>query len=103
MSRAEAAVGVAGLEGVFAGAVNVKGYMRDLLRNGLIPAMRSDLRVLRSFMRAMNLVQPPADLMGDPHIMQAALAAYEARHERPRLVRGPSRAERLEILDRVAS
>jgi hypothetical protein len=37
--------------------------MRSLLKEGLMPALREDLPLLRVFMRTMNLMDPPGDLM----------------------------------------
>ena len=76
--------------------------MRSLIREGLVPAMREDLVLLRSFMRVFNLLEAPADLMKDPQIMQRALAAYERRGEREAVVRGPNREDMLETLSAVA-
>jgi 2-polyprenyl-6-methoxyphenol hydroxylase-like FAD-dependent oxidoreductase len=84
------------------GTVDPAAYMRNLIRDGLVPAMREDLVLLRSFMRVFNLLEAPADLMKDQQIMQRALAAYERRGEREAVVRGPNRDDMLETLSAVA-
>jgi hypothetical protein len=75
--------------------------MRSLIREGLLPAMREDLVLLRSFMRVFNLLEAPTDLMKDPQIIQRALAAYERRGERETTAKGPSREDMLETLSAV--
>jgi hypothetical protein len=45
------------------------------------------------------MLESPQDLIREPEVMQSILAAYESRHEREPLVRGPSRAEMLELLE----
>jgi hypothetical protein len=54
--------------------------------------------VLRAFMRVLNLLDPPQDLMGRPEVFQAVLKAWNDRHTRPPLATGPSRREMLEAL-----
>jgi 2-polyprenyl-6-methoxyphenol hydroxylase-like FAD-dependent oxidoreductase len=85
------------------GTVDTRAYMRSLLREGLLPAMREDLGLLRAFMRVFNLLEAPADLMKDPRIMQQVLQAFEKREEREPVVRGPSRAEMIETLSGVSA
>lgn len=80
------------------GTVDTRAYMRSLLRDGLIPALREDLTVLRAFMRVFNLLEPPADLMKDPTILQKVLQSFERRDEREPVARGPKRAELVEQL-----
>jgi hypothetical protein len=76
----------------------MRKYMRSLLRDGLLPAMREDLTLLRAFMRVFNLLEPPGDLMKDPQILQRVLASFEKRDEREKVANGPNRAEMLEHL-----
>jgi len=73
--------------------VDMRKYMRALIRDGLLPAMREDLTLLRAFMRVFNLLEAPADLMKDPKILQRVLASFEKRGEREDVANGPSRAE----------
>ena len=84
------------------GTVDPKAYMRNLIRDGLVPAMREDLVLMRAFLRVFNLLEAPTDLMKDPQILQRALAAYERRTERKAAPRGPVREDMLEILGAVA-
>jgi 2-polyprenyl-6-methoxyphenol hydroxylase-like FAD-dependent oxidoreductase len=85
------------------GTVDTRAYMRSLLREGLLPAMREDLLLLRAFMRVFNLLEAPTDLMKDPRIMQQVLKSFEKREEREPVVRGPSRAEMIEHLSGVSA
>lgn len=85
------------------GAVDPKVYMRDLIRRGLLPAIQQDPDVLRAFMRSLNLLDPPADLMKRPDVLQKVLAFYQARHEREEPVLGPGREAMIELLERAAA
>ena len=76
--------------------------MRSLLREGLGHALREDMHVLRAFMRVLNLLDVPQDLMKRPEIFQAVLRAWNDRHSRPPLAVGPSRDEMVEILRSAA-
>ena len=51
------------------GTQDPKAFMRSLLKKGLMPALREDLRLLRVFMRAMNLLDPPRNLMKNPVVL----------------------------------
>jgi 2-polyprenyl-6-methoxyphenol hydroxylase-like FAD-dependent oxidoreductase len=85
------------------GTVDTAAYMRALLRDGLLPVMREDLGMLRTFMRVFNLLEAPTDLMRDPQIMQRVIASFERRNERQPEVRGPSRDEMIGRLAAVSS
>jgi hypothetical protein len=78
------------------GTQNPKAFMRSLLREGLMPALREDLTLLRIFMRAMNLLEQPRNLMQNPVVMQSLLASYARRDQRPKVFLGPSREEMVE-------
>jgi 2-polyprenyl-6-methoxyphenol hydroxylase-like FAD-dependent oxidoreductase len=80
------------------GSVDPRATMRSLIRDGLIPGLREDLTLLRSFMRLFNLLEAPRDLMRDPALMQRVLAAWQRRDSRPPQVLGPSRGEMVERL-----
>ena len=84
------------------GRVQPRAYMRSLMRDGLGPAMRQDIDLLRSFMRVFNLLDPPRDLLQDPTILQRVLASHAARDEREREQQGPTRPEMASILERLA-
>jgi 2-polyprenyl-6-methoxyphenol hydroxylase-like FAD-dependent oxidoreductase len=81
------------------GTRDPKAYMRSVLREGLAPAIRQDLGLMRRFLRVGHMLESPQDLIREPEVMKRILAAYESRHEREPLVRGPSRAEMLELLE----
>jgi len=83
------------------GTNNPKAFMRSVLREGLLPALQEDVTLMRTFMRAMNLLDRPNDLMSRPDVMQRVLASYQQRDQRPPVVQGPGRREMLEILERV--
>jgi hypothetical protein len=77
------------------GTQNPKAFMRSLLKEGLMPALREDLALLRVFLRAMNLLEAPRDLFRNPIMMQSLLASYARREQREKVVLGPSREEML--------
>lgn len=75
------------------GTQNPKAFVRSLLREGLLPALREDLPLLRIFMRTMNLLEKPGDLLKNPVVMQSLLASYARRDQRPKVHLGPTREE----------
>lgn len=84
------------------GTIDPKAYLRSVLRDGLLPAMRLDLVVLRAFMRVFNLLESPRNLMADPDLLARIMAVWQRRGERERLRLGPNREEMLEQLREVA-
>ena len=73
--------------------------MRDLLRDGVLPATRTDPLVLRAFLRAFNLLSPPNSLMADGEVIGRVLAVYQDRENRvPEPPLGPDRAALLGAL-----
>ncbi|MBW2415069.1 MAG: NAD-binding protein [Deltaproteobacteria bacterium] len=80
------------------GEADAKAARRSLMRDGLRPAMRNHLFVMRAFMRAMNLLDPPADLLKRPELMKAVLEAYQERDTREVPVLGPGRQEMIDLL-----
>ena len=75
------------------GTQNPKAFVRALLKEGLFPALREDLPLLRVFLRTMNLLEPPGDLLKNPLVLQSLLASYAKRDQREKEVLGPSREE----------
>jgi 2-polyprenyl-6-methoxyphenol hydroxylase-like FAD-dependent oxidoreductase len=74
-------------------------FMREVLKEGLFPALRTDATVFRAFLRGFNLLSSPDALMQDTEVMAKVLEAYQTRHERePDPPLGPDRAEMLERL-----
>ena len=66
--------------------------MRSVLREGLLPALRSDAVVLRAFMRNMNLLSSPDAMLKDPEVMNRVFAVWQDRENRPAEVpMGPKR------------
>ena len=50
--------------------VDPKVFLRDLLREGLMPAVRTDATVFRAFVRAFNLLDAPDALLADADVDQ---------------------------------
>ena len=74
-------------------------FMREVLKEGLFPALRTDATVFRAFLRGFNLLSSPDALMQDTEVMAKVLEAYQSRHERePDPPLGPERAEMLHLL-----
>jgi hypothetical protein len=70
--------------------------LRDLMRDGLLPAVRLDALVYRAFLRAFNLLAPPDALLRDGELIGRVLAVYQDRDNRPpEAVLGPPRADML--------
>jgi 2-polyprenyl-6-methoxyphenol hydroxylase-like FAD-dependent oxidoreductase len=84
-------------------AVDPKAFVRSVFRDGLIPALRSDIHVVRAFMRVFNLLAPPDAMMNDAALIGRVLAAWRERDQRPVLeLPGPEREAMLEVLARAA-
>jgi 2-polyprenyl-6-methoxyphenol hydroxylase-like FAD-dependent oxidoreductase len=58
-------------------------FQRAVLRDGLLPALRSDVTVLRAFLRNLNLLTAPDALANDPDIGTRVLTAWQERDQRP--------------------
>ena len=82
------------------GAVDPKTFVRDLMREGLMPAVRTDATVFRAFVRAFNLLEAPDALMADADVIARVMAAYADRDQRPpEPPLGPPRAELMAVLE----
>lgn len=81
-ARRVAAAHLAG-EDPDADATDPRAFMRSVLRDGLLPAIRSDAVVLRAFFRSLNLLSSPDAMMKDPDVGARILAAYQDRENRP--------------------
>lgn len=71
-------------------------FVHEVVREGLLPAMRTSPIVFRAFLRWFNLLATPDALMSDPEIIGEVMRAYDARAGRtepPSL--GPTREELL--------
>lgn len=80
--------------------VDPKAFMRSVFQEGLLPAMRTDVVVLRAVMRMLNLVDPFELLMANPALVQRVIAAWQDRENRiPQAEMGPQRAAMLEVLE----
>jgi 2-polyprenyl-6-methoxyphenol hydroxylase-like FAD-dependent oxidoreductase len=58
-------------------------FQRAVLRDGLLPAVRSDAVVLRAFVRNFNLLTPPDQLIGDADFGARVFAVWQDRDNRP--------------------
>jgi 2-polyprenyl-6-methoxyphenol hydroxylase-like FAD-dependent oxidoreductase len=73
--------------------------VREVLRDGLLPAVRTDATVFRSFIRTFNLLVPPDSMLTDPEVFGRVLAVYQDRDKRPpEPLLGPPRHEMLTSL-----
>lgn len=83
--------------------VDPKAFLRSVFRDGLLPALRTDIEVVRAFMRVFNLLVPPDAMMTNSDVIGRVLAAWRARSDRPAVeFPGPERAAMLELLARAA-
>jgi 2-polyprenyl-6-methoxyphenol hydroxylase-like FAD-dependent oxidoreductase len=71
-----------------------------LIQEGLNPAMRRDMHVLRAMMRRMNLIDPPDAIWSDDEALRVGRETMEwrAANQRPFVV-GPPRDEMLQIIE----
>ncbi|MGZ4708481.1 MAG: FAD-dependent oxidoreductase [Acidimicrobiales bacterium] len=60
-----------------------KAFMRDLMKDGLMPAVRTDATVFRAFVRSFNLLDPPEAIITDPEVVGRVMTAYQDRDQRP--------------------
>jgi 2-polyprenyl-6-methoxyphenol hydroxylase-like FAD-dependent oxidoreductase len=63
--------------------VDPQDFARELLRDGLFPAMRVDPVVLRAFLRMFNLLEAPDSLMTDADVIGRVMTVFQQRDERP--------------------
>lgn len=78
--------------------------MRSIMRDGLLPAARTDPVVYRAFLRAFNLLDPPNAIMGNTDVLARVLAVWQQRESRePPPPLGPERDEMLRILSDAAA
>ncbi len=79
-----------------------KAFMRDLMKDGLMPAVRTDATVFRAFVRSFNLLDPPDAIISDPEVVGRVMTAYQDRDQRPpEPPLGPPRHELLAELTAV--
>ena len=74
-------------------------FLRSLLREGLLPAVRTDAVVYRAFVRSLNLLTPPDAVIADRDVVGRVMEVWQRRHERDEEAPlGPTRGELLERL-----
>jgi flavin-dependent dehydrogenase len=74
--------------------------LRDLLRDGVLPAVRLDAKVFRAFIRIFNLLEPPDALLADGDLVGRVLGVFQDRDNRPpEPPLGPPRREMLAHLE----
>jgi len=78
-------------------------FLRSLIRDGFMPAMASDINVLRAFMRVMNLLDPMDAMMKNPTVLASVMKAYGERDTRVQVVDGPSHDELVALLHGAAA
>ncbi|MCB1683457.1 MAG: NAD(P)-binding protein [Pseudomonadales bacterium] len=81
------------------GSIDPKAYARDVLRQGLAPAIREDLGLMRTFSRIVHMLDAPRDITREGDVMMKIMSYYNSRSEREPVVRGPSREEMLALLN----
>lgn len=78
-----------------------RAFIRSVLRDGLLPAMRRDAIVLRAFFRTFNLLCAPDAMVKDADVFGRVLAVWQDRANRdPEPLLGP--ATRAELLTALA-
>ena len=78
--------------------------VRSIVREGLLPATRTDPVVFRAFMRSFNLLDKPDAIMSNPEVIERVMKSWAARHDRPaEPLLGPTRNEMLNVLDAAAA
>jgi len=76
--------------------------MRSLMRDGLMPAVRTDPAVFRAFLRVLNILDAPDAMIANPEVTGRILEVWQARGERPDPpAEGPTEEEMLHILAAV--
>ena len=89
----------AGMVEVDDGDTDPAQFAQAVLREGLLPAVRTDPEVFRAFIRTFNLLTTPDAMMTDPAVFGRVLEAYHDRENRPpEPVLGPPRQEMLAAL-----
>lgn len=74
--------------------------MAAILREGLLPAARTDPLVYRAFVRSFNMLDPPGTMMADTEVVGRIMATWQDRDQLGPVAAdaGPTRAELLAIL-----
>ena len=74
-------------------------FTGSLLRDGFMPASRTDPVVFRKFIRGFNLLDAPEDLLKDPELLSRVMSVWNDRESRePDAPLGPPRDEMLAAL-----
>ncbi len=79
--------------------VDPSGYVRELFRDGLMPAVRTVPDVYRAFLRWLNLEATPDALLTDSVVLAAVMKSHQEKDSRPpEPVLGPDRVSFLAAL-----
>jgi 2-polyprenyl-6-methoxyphenol hydroxylase-like FAD-dependent oxidoreductase len=74
-------------------------FAQEVMREGLMPAVRTDPDVFRAFIRTLNLLTTPDAMLTDADVFARVLDAFNDRENRPpEPVLGPPREEMLAVL-----
>jgi 2-polyprenyl-6-methoxyphenol hydroxylase-like FAD-dependent oxidoreductase len=74
-------------------------FAQEVIREGLMPAVRTDPNVFRAFIRTFNLLSPPDAILTDATVFGRVLEAFQDRENRPpEPDLGPPRDEMLAAL-----
>ncbi|CAB5039340.1 unannotated protein [freshwater metagenome] len=96
---ADAATSTADAATSTADAATSTSGAREFMRDGLLPAMRTDPVVVRAFLRMFNLLEAPNSLMTNSDVVARVLTVFNDRENRPAEVSmGPDRASLLEAI-----
>ncbi|MFP8873922.1 MAG: hypothetical protein VCB42_05140, partial [Myxococcota bacterium] len=85
------------------GSIDPKAYMRSLLRDGVIPALREDMVVMRAFMRVFNMLEAPSNILSEADLLPRILAVWQRREKRDPIRLGPSRRKLLAEIGSAAA
>ena len=78
-----------------------RAFIRSVLRDGLMPAIRRDAVVLRAFFRTFNLLCAPDEMVRDQDVFGRVLAIWQDRENRaPEPLLGP--ATRADLMSAIA-
>ena len=79
--------------------IDPEDFMRSVMAEGLMPAVRTDAVVFRAFVRGMNLLAAPDELFTDADVIGRVMQVWQTKDSRPEPAPpGPDRATMLAAL-----